>query len=46
MPRPYYFDAVLQARLEPGGRWRFVTDDQARLLAGGEVLAIDPPHRE
>ena len=44
-PRPYYFDAVLQARLEPGGRWRFVTDDRARLLAGGEVLAIDPPHR-
>ena len=44
-PRPYYFDAVLQARLEPGGRWRFVTDDRARLLAGGEVLVIDPPHR-
>ncbi len=44
-PRPYYFDAVLQARLEPGGRWRFVTDDLARLLASGEVLALDPPHR-
>lgn len=44
-PRPYYFDAVLQARLEPGGHWRFVTDDLARLLAGGEMLAIDPPHR-
>lgn len=44
-PRPYYFDAVLQGRLESGGRWRFVTDDRARLLAGGEVLAIDPPQR-
>lgn len=44
-PRPYYFDAVLQADLRPGGRWRFVTDDRQRLLAGGEVLAFEPPHR-
>jgi uncharacterized protein YndB with AHSA1/START domain len=44
-PRPYYFDAVLQADLRPGGRWRFVTDDLERLLAGGEVLAAEPPRR-
>ncbi|MEM7582226.1 MAG: SRPBCC domain-containing protein [Acidobacteriota bacterium] len=44
-PRPYYFDAVLQAELRPGGRWRFVTDDLERLLAGGEILALDPPRR-
>ena len=44
-PRPYYFDAVLQADLRPGGRWRFVTDDLERLLAGGEVLAVEPPVR-
>jgi len=44
-PRPYYFDAVLQADLRPGGRWRFVTDDLQRLLAGGEVLVVDPPLR-
>lgn len=44
-PRPYYFDAVLQADLRPGGRWRFVTDDLQRLLAGGEILAVEPPHR-
>ena len=44
-PRPYYFDAVLQADLRPGGRWRFVTDDLQRLLAAGEILAIEPPHR-
>lgn len=44
-PRPYYFDAVLQADLRPGGRWRFVTDDLQRLLAAGEVLVVDPPRR-
>ncbi len=44
-PRPYYFDAVLQADLRPGGRWRFVTDDLERLLAGGEILVVDPPRR-
>jgi len=44
-PRPYYFDAVLQADLAPGGRWRFVTDDLERLLAGGEILAVEPPRR-
>ena len=44
-PRAYYFDAVLQAELTPGGRWRFVTDDLERLLASGEVLAVDPPFR-
>ncbi|HVR30471.1 MAG TPA: SRPBCC domain-containing protein [Thermoanaerobaculia bacterium] len=43
-PRPYYFDAVLQADLRPRGRWRFVTDDLRRLLAGGEILAFEPPH--
>lgn len=42
-PRPYYFDAVLQADLRPGGRWRFVTDDLQRLLAGGEILVLEPP---
>lgn len=44
-PRPYYFDAVLQAELRPGGRWRFVTDDLQRLLAGGEILVLEPPRR-
>ena len=44
-PRPYYFDAVLQADLRPGGRWRFVTDDLQRLLAGGEILALERPRR-
>ena len=44
-PRPYYFDAVLQARMHPGGQWRFVTDDLERLLAGGEILALEPPRR-
>lgn len=44
-PRPYYFDAVLQAEMRPGGRWRFVTDDLERFLAGGEVIAIAPPRR-
>ena len=44
-PHAYYFDAVLQAELTPGGRWRFVTDDLERLLASGEVLAVDPPYR-
>jgi uncharacterized protein YndB with AHSA1/START domain len=43
--RPYYFDAVLQADLRPGGRWRFVTDDLQRALAGGEILAFEPPRR-
>jgi uncharacterized protein YndB with AHSA1/START domain len=44
-PRPYYFDAVLQADLRPGGRWRFVTESREGLLAGGEVLAFEPPRR-
>jgi uncharacterized protein YndB with AHSA1/START domain len=44
-PRPYYFDAVLQADLRPGGRWRFVTDDLQRLLAGGKIQAFEPPRR-
>jgi uncharacterized protein YndB with AHSA1/START domain len=44
-PRPYYFDAVLQADLRPGGRWRFVTDDLQGLLAGGEILALESPRR-
>jgi uncharacterized protein YndB with AHSA1/START domain len=44
-PQIHYFDAVLQAELRPGGRWRFVTDDRARLLAGGEILELEPPRR-
>ncbi len=44
-PRAFYFDAVLQAELRPGGRWRFVTDDRERLLAGGEIVALEPPRR-
>lgn len=44
-PRPYYFDAVLQADLRRAGRWRFVTDDRQRLLAGGEILVLEPPRR-
>ncbi len=44
-PRPYYFDAVLQAEMRTGGRWRFVTDDRERLLAGGEILTLEPPRR-
>ncbi len=44
-PRPYYFDAVLEAEMRPGGRWRFVTENRERLLAGGEIVTIDPPHR-
>lgn len=42
-PRPHYFDAVLQAQLKPAGRWRFVTADRQRLLAGGEILVLEPP---
>ncbi len=44
-PHPHYFDAVLQADMRPGGRWRFVTDNRERLLAGGEILVLDPPRR-
>ena len=44
-PQPHYFDAVLQADMRPGGRWRFVTDDRKRLLAGGEILELQPPQR-
>ena len=44
-PRPHYFDAVLEAEMRPGGRWRFVTDNRARLLAGGEILTLEPPRR-
>lgn len=44
-PRPHYFDAVLEAEMRPGGRWRFVTDDRERLLAGGEILELEPPRR-
>ncbi len=44
-PRAFYFDAVLEAEMRPGGPWRFVTDDRERLLAGGEILALEPPRR-
>ncbi len=44
-PRRHYFDAVLEAETRPGGRWRFVTGDRERLLAGGEILAFEPPRR-
>lgn len=44
-PRRHYFDAVLEAEMRPGGRWRFVTDDRRRFLAGGEVLTVERPHR-
>ena len=44
-PQPHYFDAVLEAEKRPGGRWRFVTDDRRRLLAGGQILELVPPHR-
>ena len=44
-PQPHWFDAVLEAEMRPGGRWRFVTDNRERLLAGGEILAIEPQRR-
>lgn len=44
-PRRYYFDAILQAEMRPGGRWRFVTDDRRRLLADGEIRMLEPPRR-
>ena len=44
-PQPHYFDAVLEAEMRPGGRWRFVTDNRARLLASGEILELDRPRR-
>ncbi len=44
-PQRHYFDAVLQAEKWPQGRWRFVTGDRRRLLAGGEILAFEPPRR-
>lgn len=44
-PLPHYFDAVLEAELRPGGRWRFVTEGRDRLLAGGTVLAVEPDRR-
>ena len=44
-PRRHYFDAVLEAEMRVGGRWRFVTGDRERLLAGGEILAFEPPWR-
>ena len=44
-PRPFYFDAILEAEAHPGGRWRFVTDNRERLLAGGRVLTIEPQRR-
>ena len=44
-PRAFYFDSVLEADLRPGGRWRFVTDDRQRLLAGGTIVALEPPRR-
>ncbi len=44
-PQPYYFDAVLEAEMRPGGRWRFLTDDRERLLASGQIVSIEPPHR-
>jgi uncharacterized protein YndB with AHSA1/START domain len=45
VPRPYYFETVLQAELDAGGRWRFVTEDRGRLLASGEVVELEPPAR-
>jgi uncharacterized protein YndB with AHSA1/START domain len=45
VPRSYYFDTVLQAELEAGGRWRFVTEDRGRLLASGEIVELAPPAR-
>lgn len=45
VPQAHYFDAILQADMRPGGRWRFVTDDRERFLAGGEILAVEPPNR-
>ncbi len=45
VPNRHYFDAVLQAEMRPGGRWRFVTDDLERLLAEGEILVLEPPRR-
>lgn len=45
VPRSYYFDTVLQAELEAGGRWRFVTEDRGRLLASGEIGELEPPAR-
>jgi uncharacterized protein YndB with AHSA1/START domain len=45
VPRSYYFDTVLQAELETGGRWRFVTEDRGRLLASGEIVELEPPAR-
>jgi uncharacterized protein YndB with AHSA1/START domain len=45
VPRSYYFDTVLQAELETGGRWRFVTEDRGRLLASGEIVELEPPSR-
>jgi uncharacterized protein YndB with AHSA1/START domain len=44
-PLPYYFDAVLEAELRPGGRWRFVTEARDRLLASGTVVAVEPGSR-
>ena len=44
-PHPYYFDAVLEAEMLPGGRWRFLTDDRERLLADGTVVELAPPRR-
>jgi len=44
-PLPYYFDAILEAEMRMGGRWRFLTDDRERLLAGGEITAVQPPSR-
>jgi hypothetical protein len=41
-PRAFYFDAVLEAEMRPGGSWRFVTDDRERLLAGGKILTLEP----
>jgi uncharacterized protein YndB with AHSA1/START domain len=43
VPRSYYFDTVLQAELETGGRWRFVTEDRGRLPAFGEIVVLEPP---
>ncbi len=45
VPIPYYFDAILEAEMHPGGRWRFVTDNRERLLASGEILTIEHPDR-
>lgn len=44
-PQRHWFDAVLEAELRVGGRWRFVNEDRSRLLAGGAILELEPGRR-